>query len=175
MEKKLSRQSKYNRKIESLCNLLCDRLTQTAALLCETQEFQSTGGIPKDRLVSFGGKIEGVIRFCSLVCEVMVYLLKSNSLTQEEVRNLPVVRKLGNLLKKVAKGVNEISTSHEVDIITRMEVCLGVITEMEHMFTMLPAKANSPEQFVGMVLREKTSSLFLNVVLVIYCGEVNVK
>lgn len=56
---------------------------------------QSTGGMPKDRLVSFGGKIEGVIRFCSLVCEVMVYLLKSNSLTQEEVRNLPVIRKLG--------------------------------------------------------------------------------
>lgn len=56
---------------------------------------QYSGGMYKDRLVSFGGKIESVIRFCSLVCEVMVYLLKSNSLTQEEVINLPVIRKLG--------------------------------------------------------------------------------
>ncbi len=55
---------------------------------------QYSGGMYKDRLVSFGGKIESVIRFCSLACEVMVYLLKSNSLTQEEVRNLAVIKKL---------------------------------------------------------------------------------
>ena len=56
---------------------------------------QSLGGMSKDRLVSFGGKIESVVRFCSLVCEVMVYLLKSNSLAQEQVHTLPVIRKLG--------------------------------------------------------------------------------
>lgn len=56
---------------------------------------QSLGGMSKDRLVSFGGKIESVVRFCSFVCEVMVYFLKRNSLTQEQVRTLPVIRKLG--------------------------------------------------------------------------------
>lgn len=56
---------------------------------------QSLGGMSKDRLVSFGGKIESVVRFCSLVCEVMVFFLKRNSLTQEQVRTLPVIRKLG--------------------------------------------------------------------------------
>ena len=49
----------------------------------------------KERSVSFGGKIEGAVRFCSLACQVMVYFLKSKSLTQDEVRNLPVNRKLG--------------------------------------------------------------------------------
>ena len=49
----------------------------------------------KERLVSFGGRIEGLVRFCSFTCQVIVYVLKSNSLTQEEVRNLPVNRKLG--------------------------------------------------------------------------------
>lgn len=44
---------------------------------------------------------------------------------------------LQNLLKKVAHGVSAILASHEVDLITRMEVCEGVVTEMETMFTML--------------------------------------
>ena len=43
----------------------------------------------KDRLVSFGGKVEVVIRFCSFVSQVMVFSLKSNSLSQDEVRSLP--------------------------------------------------------------------------------------
>ena len=46
----------------------------------------------KDRLVSFGGKVEVVIRFCSFVSQVMVFSLKSNSLSQDEVRSLPVIR-----------------------------------------------------------------------------------
>ena len=41
----------------------------------------------KDRLVSFGGKVEVVIRFCSFVSQVMVFSLKSNSLSQDEVRS----------------------------------------------------------------------------------------
>ena len=49
----------------------------------------------KERLVSFGGRIEGLVRFCCLACQVMVYLIKSNSLTQEEVKNLPVKKKIG--------------------------------------------------------------------------------
>ena len=49
----------------------------------------------KERLVSFGGRVEGLVRFCCLACQGMVYLIKSNSLTQEEVRNLPVKKKLG--------------------------------------------------------------------------------
>ena len=32
--------SKYNKKIDSLCTLLCERLSQTATLLCETLEVQ---------------------------------------------------------------------------------------------------------------------------------------
>ena len=40
MERKLSCQSHYNRKIEPLCTLLSDRLAQTATLLCETLEVQ---------------------------------------------------------------------------------------------------------------------------------------
>ena len=40
MERKLSRQAKYNRKVESLCKLLCDRLAHTASLLCQTVEVQ---------------------------------------------------------------------------------------------------------------------------------------
>ena len=49
----------------------------------------------KDRLVSFGGKVESVIRFCSFVSQVMVFSLKSNSLSQDEVRSLPVMREFG--------------------------------------------------------------------------------
>lgn len=46
----------------------------------------------KDRLMSFGGKVEVVIRFCSFVSQVVVFSLKSNSLSQDEVRSLPVIR-----------------------------------------------------------------------------------
>lgn len=56
---------------------------------------QSLGGMSKDRLVTFRGKLESVVRFCSLVCQVMVLLLKSNSLTQEQLLTLPVNIKLG--------------------------------------------------------------------------------
>jgi len=35
-ERKLAREAKHNRKIESLCSLLCDRLAHTASLFCET-------------------------------------------------------------------------------------------------------------------------------------------
>ncbi len=44
---------------------------------------------------------------------------------------------LQNLLKKVTNGVSEIAVSDDMDVITRMEVCSGVITEMGKMFTML--------------------------------------
>ena len=37
----------------------------------------------------------------------------------------------------------------------------------------LQAKENSPEQFVGMLLREKTPSSLMNEILAIYSGEVN--
>ena len=49
----------------------------------------------KDRLMSFGGKVEVVIRFCSFASQVMVFSLKSNSLSQDEVRSLPVIREFG--------------------------------------------------------------------------------
>lgn len=49
----------------------------------------------KERFVSFGTKIEGLVRFCSLACQVMVYFLKNNSFTEKEVRNLPINRTLG--------------------------------------------------------------------------------
>ena len=178
MEKKLARQPKYKRKVDSLCTLLCDRLANTASFLSKTLEFKvwehcfsfrwtghwimnyevvtlwckvrafeccfetqifcmlklqrflstmylcfglktlkslsksfdnfwifffnvvyiwlkSSGGMYKDRLVSFGGKVEVVIRFCSFVSQVMVFSLKSNSLSQDEVRSLPVMREFG--------------------------------------------------------------------------------
>ena len=41
------------------------------------------------------------------------------------------------MLKKVVKDVSGIVASDEADIMTRMEVFSGVITEMEKMFTML--------------------------------------
>ena len=44
---------------------------------------------------------------------------------------------LQNILKKVANGVSEISTSHELELATRMEVLAGIITELEKVFTML--------------------------------------
>lgn len=56
---------------------------------------KSSGFMYKDRLVSFGGKVEVVIRFCSFVSQVMVFSLKSNSLSQDEVRSLPVMREFG--------------------------------------------------------------------------------
>ena len=37
----------------------------------------------------------------------------------------------------------------------------------------LQARANSPEQFVGILLREKTPSSLMNEILAIYSGEVN--
>ena len=55
---------------------------------------QSSGTFSKERLVSFGAKIEGTVRFCRLVSQIMVYL-KNNSMTQEEVRQLSLNRKLG--------------------------------------------------------------------------------
>lgn len=66
---------------------------------------QYLGDMSKDRLVTF----EGVIRFCSLVCEVMIYLLKSNSLTQDEVRSLPVIRKFGVSIAEVLLYSNMLS------------------------------------------------------------------
>ena len=41
-----------------------------------------------------------------------------------------------------------------------------------HTTVCLQAEANSPEQFVRMLLREKTSCSFINDVLAIYTGEV---
>ena len=55
----------------------------------------------KDRLVSFGGKVEVVIRFCSFVSQVMVFSLKSNSLSQDEVRSQPVMREFGVSIRKL--------------------------------------------------------------------------
>ena len=51
----------------------------------------------KERLPSF----EDVVRFCSLACHVMVYFLKTNSLTQDELRNLPLNRKLGVSIREL--------------------------------------------------------------------------
>ena len=56
---------------------------------------QSSGTFSKERLVSFGAKIEGTVRFCRLVSQIMVYFLKNNSMTQEEVKKLSLNRKLG--------------------------------------------------------------------------------
>ena len=39
-ERKLSGETKHNRKIEALCSLLCERLARTASLFCETLEAQ---------------------------------------------------------------------------------------------------------------------------------------
>ncbi|XP_066028150.1 serine-protein kinase ATM isoform X2 [Pocillopora verrucosa] len=171
VEKKLARQPKYKRKVDSLCTLLCDRLANTASFLSKTLEFKSSGGMYKDRLVSFGGKVEVVIRFCSFVSQVMVFSLKSNSLSQDEVRSLPVMREFGNLLRKVAHGVRAILGFNEVDLLARMEVCEGVVSEVEKMFTTLQADDNSPEKFVGIVLREKTPESLLRELLAIYNGE----
>lgn len=44
---------------------------------------------------------------------------------------------LQNVLKKVANGVSEISSSHELELATRMEVLAGIITELEKVFTVL--------------------------------------
>ncbi|CAH3032263.1 unnamed protein product [Porites lobata] len=170
-KKKPTIQSNYNRKIDSLCILLCDRLSQIATALCENLEIQSSGGMSKERLVSFGGRIEGLVRFCCLACQVMVYLIKSNSLTQEEVENLPVKKKIGNLLNKVADGVSEISKSHDLEVTTRMEVLTGIISELERMFTVLSETALSPELFCGMILREKTPRSLLSEIVAIYSGE----
>lgn len=40
------------------------------------------------------------------------------------------------------------------------------------LFVCLQAEANSPEQFVGIILREKISGSFINHVFGIYSGEV---
>jgi len=50
---------------------------------------------------------------------------------------------LQNLLKKVITDVSGITVSDEADIITRMEVFSGVITEMDKMFTMLSVSTSS--------------------------------
>ena len=54
---------------------------------------------------------------------------------------------LQSLLKKVTNSVSEITVSHEMDMITRMEVCSVVITEMEKMFTMLAVSTTFSQVF----------------------------
>ena len=44
---------------------------------------------------------------------------------------------LQTLLRKVAHGVRVILGFNEVDLIARMEVCEGVVSEVEKMFTTL--------------------------------------
>ena len=52
------------------------------------------------------------------------------------------VQLLQNVLKKVVNDVSEIIESDEADIMTRMEVFSGVITEMDKMFAMLSVSTN---------------------------------
>lgn len=49
----------------------------------------------------------------------------------------------------------------------KVALCLRVC-----LFVCLQAEANSPEQFVGIILREKISGSFINDVFGIYSGEV---
>ena len=56
-EKKPTIQANYNRKIESLCTLLCDRLSQIASALCENFEIQVNSIGLKLRFVIENGSV----------------------------------------------------------------------------------------------------------------------
>ncbi|XP_074626555.1 serine-protein kinase ATM-like isoform X2 [Acropora palmata] len=161
--------SKYNRRVEALCTELCDRLNQLATLLCKALETQSSGTFSKERLVSFGAKIEGTVRFCRLVSKIMVYFLKNNSMTQEEVRQLSLSRKLGSVLKKIANCLHQIGGLSDLEPMTKMEVVAGIIAELDKCFAGLTS--NDANRFVGMLLKAKMPSSVIDDIMAIYCGE----
>ena len=61
----------------------------------------------------------------------------TSSIIQKNLQQSLLLLLLQNVLKKVANGVSEISSSHELELATRMEVLAGIITELEKLFTML--------------------------------------
>ena len=65
-KKKPTIQSNYNRKIDSLCILLCDRLSQIATALCENLEIQVNSLESKLRVAIENGSVS-VIYNCIIV------------------------------------------------------------------------------------------------------------